>query len=116
MQLRGLLEKLAREKNKKKKPSIVHIWAPPPGPESQVDSAVRKLKARHVEIRWTMPSFEPGLASKHGSVLTVEDVVLEAVRMRVRASQTRAERAMRSLGVRARSIEVKRHGVRQGRE
>ena len=116
VQLRGLLEKLAREKNKKKKPSIVHIWAPPPGPESQVDSAVRKLKARHVEIRWTMPSFEPGLASKHGSVLTVEDVVLEAVRMRVRASQTRAERAMRSLGVRARSIEVKRHGVRQGRE
>ena len=35
---------------------IVHIWAPPPGPDSHVDVAMRKLKARHVELRWTMDS------------------------------------------------------------
>jgi uncharacterized protein (DUF58 family) len=116
LQLRGIFEKLAREKNAKKRPSIVHVWAPPPGPESQMDSAVRKLRGRHVELRWTMPSFEPGLAPRHDGGLTVEDVVLDAVRIRVRASQARAERAMRSLGVRARHVEVRRHGVREGRE
>jgi uncharacterized protein (DUF58 family) len=116
VQLRTLLEKLSREKNKKKKPSIVHVWAPPPGPDSQIDVAIRKLKARHVELRWTMPSFEPGLASRPGNVVTVEDVVLEAVRLRVRASQTRAERAMRALGVRARPVEVRRPPAREGGE
>ena len=39
-----------------------------------------------------------------GNAGDVEDVVHEAVRLRVRASQSRAERAMRGLGVRARAI------------
>ncbi|WP_336139610.1 hypothetical protein, partial [Klebsiella pneumoniae] len=65
-----------------------------------METAIRKLKARHVELRWTMPSFEPGLTSPRDGAVTVESVVLEAVRLRVRASQSRAERAMRSLGVR----------------
>jgi uncharacterized protein (DUF58 family) len=119
VQLAGLLEKLSREKNGKKKPSIVHVWAPAlTGPESMVGVALRKLKARHVEVRWTMPSFEPGLSTHAdagrsvGASATVEGVVVDAVRIRVRASQARAERAMRALGVRARAIEVKRHGVR----
>ena len=67
-------------------------------------------------VRWTMPSFEPGLTSHPSGPATVEDVVLEAVRIRVRASQSRAERAMRSLGVRPKNIEVRRHGVRTGSE
>jgi len=106
-QLTALLEKISKEK--KKKASVVHVWAPPPGPSSDVDKSLRKLKARHVDIRWTMPSFEPGLESKlpPGASATVEDVVLEAVRLRVRASQSRAERAMRSLGVRARPVDVR---------
>src|SRR5262249_54377151 len=38
-QLASLLEKIAREK--RKKPSIVHVWAPPPGPETDaVERAV----------------------------------------------------------------------------
>jgi uncharacterized protein (DUF58 family) len=113
LQLRGILDKLAKEKNKKK-PSIVHVWAPPPGPESQVDAAVRKLRSRHVEVRWTMPSFEPGLALAAHGPTTVEDVVFDAVRIRVRASQARAERAMRLIGVRARHVEVRRHGIGGG--
>jgi uncharacterized protein (DUF58 family) len=111
-QLSSLLEKIALEKNRKKKPSIVHVWAPPPGVGSNSDAALRKLRARHVEVRWTMPSFEPGLAPAPGGAPSVENVVLEAVRLRVRASQTRAERALRRLGVRARAVEVRRHGLR----
>jgi uncharacterized protein (DUF58 family) len=106
-QLAACLEKIAREK--KNKASVIHVWAPPPGPESAVPSGLRKLRARHIEVRWTMPSFEPSLeSSAPGSVspgsVTVEDVVRDAVRMRVRASQARAERVLRSLGVRARHI------------
>jgi uncharacterized protein (DUF58 family) len=112
VQLASLLDKLAREKNRKKKPSIVHLWGPPPGPESPVDASVRRLKARHVEVRWTLPSFEPSLASHVGASASVEDVVVDAVRTRVRASQARAEHAMRRLGVRARPVEIRRHGVR----
>jgi uncharacterized protein (DUF58 family) len=98
-QLEALLDKLTREK--KKRPSVVHVWAPPPGPESAVAAAARKLRARHVEVRWTMPSFEPSLEpSRPGQPETVEDVVREAVRLRVRASQSRAERALRGFGVR----------------
>ncbi|MDB4940491.1 MAG: hypothetical protein JWP97_25 [Labilithrix sp.] len=106
-QLAGVFDKLSREKGKTK-PSIVHVWAPPPGPESALDTAVRRLRARHVELRWTMPRFEPGLALAAHGATTVEDVVFDAVRVRVRASQARAERAMRLLGVRSRGIEIRR--------
>jgi uncharacterized protein (DUF58 family) len=106
-QLSSLLEKIAREK--RKKPSIVHIWAPPPGPDSQsLERAVRKLRARQVDVRWTMPSFEPALETIPQHFPTVEDVVKSAVRLRVRASQARAERAMRVMGVRARGVDVRR--------
>jgi uncharacterized protein (DUF58 family) len=101
VQLEQLLEKLVRER--KKKPSVVHVWAPPPGPDSPISASLRKLRARHIEVRWTMPAFEPGLEpSAPGLPSSVEDVVREAVRLRVRASQSRAERAMRGFGVRAR--------------
>jgi hypothetical protein len=81
-----------------------------------VDGAVRKLRGRHVEVRWTMPSFEPALALAPHGVPTVEDVVFDAVRIRIRASQARAERVMRLFGVRARPVDHKRHGLGEGRE
>lgn len=110
VQLSALLEKITREK--KAKPSIVHIWAPPPGPDSQaLERALKKLRTRHVEVRWTMPSFEPALDLKTEGPPTVEDVVRSAVRLRVRASQARAERALRGLGVRP---EPKRSGPSSG--
>jgi hypothetical protein len=109
-QLGMILEKLTQEK--RKRPSIVHVWAPPPGPESErLERAVRKLRARHVDVLWTLPAFEPALELPEGAAhvsATVEDVVRSAVRLRVRASQARAERAMRGMGVRARPIEVRR--------
>jgi hypothetical protein len=100
VQLAALLEKVTLEK--KKKPSIVHIWAPPPGPESApLERAIKKLRARHVEVRWTLPAFEPALDGPGTNAQTVEEVVRGAVRLRVRASQARAERALRSMGVRS---------------
>src|SRR5262249_33837501 len=103
-ELATTLERIAREK--RKRASIVHVWAPPPPPDSTVPAAVRKLRVRHVDVRWTMPAFEPGLervgVRRRTVAKTVEDVVLDAVRWRVRASQSRAERAMRALGIRAR--------------
>jgi hypothetical protein len=113
VQLAGLLDKIAREK--RKKPSIIHIWAPPPGPGSAqpgeveaVARSVRKLRMRHVDVRWTMPAFEPALEVMSEGPPTVEDVVRTAVRLRVRASQSRAERAMRAMGVRPRGIDPRR--------
>lgn len=102
-ELAVVLERMLEDK--KRRPSIVHVWAPPPPPGSPVERALRKLRARRAEVRWTMPSFEPSLSSQSaGTPANVEDVVLEAVRLRVRASQSRAERAMRGLGVRARAV------------
>jgi uncharacterized protein (DUF58 family) len=107
LQLASVLEKIAIEK--RKKPSIVHVWAPPPGPANDtVERAVKKLRMRHVDVRWTMPAFEPALEVTHEGAPTVEDVVRQAVRLRVRASQARAERAMRAMGVRSRAIDVRR--------
>jgi uncharacterized protein (DUF58 family) len=120
VQLGTLLEKLLREK--RKKPSIVHIWAPAPSPASPepttsaverpaLSQIVRKLRARHVDVRWTMPSFEPALEVLSEGPATVADVVRTAVRLRVRASQARAEKAMRSMGVRSRAVEARRRVV-----
>ena len=107
VQLGTVLEKIAAEK--KKKPSVVHIWAPPPGAEAEaLAKGMKKLKSRHVELRWTMPSFEPALEMTPGSFATVDEVVKSAVKMRVRASQARAERQLRGLGIRARPVERRR--------
>ena len=107
VQLAMLLDKIAQEK--RKKPSIVHVWAPPPGPDSDaIGHSVRKLRARHVDVRWTMPAFEPGLEVVRRGAPTVEDVVRTAVRLRVRASHARAERAMRAMGVRTKAVDVRR--------
>lgn len=107
-QLGVVLEKIAREK--KKKASIVHVWAPPPGPTNEaIERAVRRLRGRQVEVRWTLPAFEPALDEGDGE--TVADVVRGAVRQRVRASQARAERTMRAMGVRSRGPELRRRAA-----
>lgn len=109
VQLATLLEKIAREK--KPRPSIVHVWAPPPGPTSEIERALRKLRARHVDVRWTMPAFEPSLRTAGDGSPSLEDVVTDAVRLRIRASQARAAKAMRGFGVRTRTIEVRARAV-----
>ncbi len=109
-QLSEILDKLAAEKTKR--PSVVHVWSPPPSPESNVETAVRRLRGRHVEVRWTLPSFEPSLVPPDAGPSEVQRAVFDAVRLRVRASQSRAERAMRGFGVRARPVDARRQAPR----
>jgi len=91
------------QRDKKLRPTLVHVWAPAPPPGSGVEQALRKLRARRTEVRWTLPAFEPGLdARSPGTLTNVHEVVHYAVRLRLRASQSRAVRAMRTAGVRPR--------------
>lgn len=110
-ELGTILEAIARDK--RTKPSIAYVFAPPPSDESEaVERGLRKVRARRIEVRWTMPAFELALDSKAAASVSIEDVVRDAVRVRVRASQTRAERALRRLGVRPRAIDTRRHEPR----
>ncbi len=87
---------------RKPRPSIVLVWAPSPSPHGLVARAVRSLRARRVEVRWTIPKLlpsigvrEPGAREPSAVALSVED----AVRVRVRAEEARAAANLRSLGV-----------------
>ncbi|MCA9586856.1 MAG: DUF58 domain-containing protein [Myxococcales bacterium] len=91
-----ILERVVQDK--KKRPSVIHVWAPAPTAGPAVERSVRKLRARRIEVRWTMPSFEPGLAGG-AAVSEVERVVLDAVRARVAIAQGRARKQMRPMGV-----------------
>jgi hypothetical protein len=108
-QLVAVLDKLASEK---KRPSIVHLWAPAPAKDSQLARAVRRLKGRHVEVRWTLPSFERGFersvtSRELSQLLSLRDAMDAAVLARARASRARDERALRKLGVRAQARVVR---------
>ena len=106
-QLAAIFDKILQEK--KKRASIVHVWAPPPGPDSEaLERNARRLRARHVELRWELPAFEPALMNEIEDAAGVEDVVKNAVRLRVRASQARAERALRAMGIKPRSVDRRR--------
>ena len=97
--LAQVLERLAQEKPR---PSIVHVWAPPPGKASPIAHAIRKLRAKHAEVRWSIPPFEASIGEPQsgGGPKNIEDAVNEAVKNRARASRLRGERVLRQLGVR----------------
>jgi uncharacterized protein (DUF58 family) len=113
-----VLSKLAGEKQR---PSIVHVWAPAPTRKEVTARAVRRLRARHAVVRWTIPSFDRSVgqptiaeedASQRENAATAEpqDVaraVDEAVRVRSRAARTRALGALRRAGVRPRLIDLR---------
>ncbi len=100
-----VLEKLVAEKPR---PSVVHVWAPAPSRTGPALKAIRKVKAKRCEIRWTTPSFEPSVgvtASPNvAAAVDVRDAVDDAVRVRARASRTRGERLLRQLGVKVISL------------
>jgi hypothetical protein len=103
-----LLEKICAEK---KRPSIVHVWAPAPPEDSPIVRAVRKLRARHIAVRWSLPPVEESVgnepaASKQEDAAaleaapeTVRQAVDEAVRVRARAARIRGEVVLRKMGV-----------------
>jgi uncharacterized protein (DUF58 family) len=118
-----VFERLASEKPR---PSVVHVWAPPPSRGTPILKSLRKLTGRRIDVRWTMPPFEPSIGpSSDASIIqlkkdmpldktivdgsmmlegapagNVRDAVDDAVRMRARASRLRGEKLLRQLGVR----------------
>jgi len=91
---------LQRLVNEASRGSIVHVWAPAPSRAEGMAKAVRTLRARRVDLRWSLPPLDAGVGSGQERRSVVADVVDEAVRVRARARQTHAERLLRRLGVR----------------
>lgn len=105
--LAGALDKVLREKAR---PTLVHVFSPAPPPTSEVLTAVRRLRARRIEVRWSVPAFDRGAPIEAPQRIDLESAIEDAVRVRARASRERAERVLRKLGIRARSFE--RHTLR----
>jgi uncharacterized protein (DUF58 family) len=103
------LSKLAIERPR---PSIIAVWAPAPTSRGTVTHALRTLRARRIEVRWTVPDVLPSvgtesLAPSSGEPpsadgdepTSVAASVDAAVRVRARAERARALLALRKLGV-----------------
>ncbi len=95
-----VLERIAGEKPSA---SMVHVWAPPPakaeGVAAGIGKAVGAMRARHIQLRWSLPPFEAGVGADRQRRSAVADVVDDAVRGRARATRARAERMLRKLGI-----------------
>jgi uncharacterized protein (DUF58 family) len=114
--LAQVLDKICAEK---KRPSLVHVWAPAPPDNSPIVRAVRKLRARHIQVRWSLPPVEQSVGalalpgdgrSDHADLEpphSVREAVDDAVRLRARAARIRGETVLRKMGVlRGRRIQV----------
>jgi len=102
---------LARLTAERPRPNLAHVWAPPPSRPHALGNRVRALRARGVELRWSLPSFDASVAKDSVSP-PVESgpssVLYEAVGVRGRAARERGERVLRRLGVRVASRVVPR--------
>ena len=87
------IDKMLRDKLK---PSIVYVWAPAPNAPTVLGQAVRKLRNRHVDVRWLQPAID--LEPTPGDA--VQDAVFEAVRVRAEVAQERGARVLKKLGAR----------------
>jgi uncharacterized protein (DUF58 family) len=91
-----VLERLVTHKPRA---GILHVWALPPARPQSTAAAVAKLRARRIELRWTVPPLDAGVGAERERRSPVADVVDDAVRARARAMATRGERLLRRLGV-----------------
>jgi uncharacterized protein (DUF58 family) len=100
------LEKISREKTR---PSAVVIFSPAPAANGDAARALRRLRGRRIEVRWVI-SAPPHVVEREPHVypLSVEEAVDEAVHIRGVVAKSRAERALRKLGVRGRPAERRR--------
>jgi len=101
--LAGALDRLLADKTR---PSIVFVWAPPPSPSSPVARSVRKLRARRIEVRWSVPPLEASVGdptrspAQPGDVAgLVREAAEDAVRIRAEVARLRGEAVLRRLGV-----------------
>ena len=95
----ALAQALDRVLGEKIRPSVVYVWAPAPedGADTLLAQAVRKLRGRHVDVRWVQPTID--LARDAGAD-PVEEAVYDAVKMRAELVEERGARALRRLGAR----------------
>jgi len=106
----ALLQVLERLVSDASRGSIVHVWAPVPSRADGMAKAVRTLRVRRIELRWSLPSLDAGVGSGRERRSPIADVVDEAVRVRARATEARSEKVLRRLGVRV----VARAAARKG--
>jgi hypothetical protein len=74
--------------------SVVYVWGPAPEETSVLGRAVRKLRARHIEVRWIQPAIDL-TPTAEGSV---QEAVYAAVSERAELAQERAVRVLKRLG------------------
>jgi len=100
--LASILEQIAKDKHRA---SVVHVFSPAPvAPNSDVAPAVRRLRAKRIDVRWSLPAFEKTVGTGEPGGPPIEAAVEDAVRARAVAARARAERALRRLGVRPRIV------------
>ncbi|HXN30913.1 MAG TPA: DUF58 domain-containing protein [Polyangiaceae bacterium] len=95
--LAQVLRKIGTEKPRA---SVVHVWAVPPARPQATAKAVATLRARRIELRWTVPPLDTAVGAQRGRRSPIADVVDDAVRARAGAMAIRGERLLRRLGVR----------------
>ncbi len=95
--LAAAFDKLLKEKLR---PSIVQVWAPAPPGASALAQAVRRLRNRHVEVRWVLPAVDLPEDADDESASRVRHAVFEAVRVRAAVLRNKEEHVLRRLGAR----------------
>ena len=94
-----LAELVDRAVKERPRPSVVHFFGPAPTVGLPLVRTVERLKAKRVEVRWSLPSFEPSVGGVEPPPAgSVAEAVDEAVRVRSRAARLRSERSVRKLG------------------
>ncbi len=91
---------LAKIVTEKPRASILHVWAVPPARPQATAKAIAMLRARRIELRWTVPPLDAAVGAQRERRSPIAEVVDEAVRVRARAMAIRGERLLRRLGVR----------------
>ncbi len=104
------LEKLVVERDR---PSVIHVWAGLPVHEERLVAAMRRLRAKRIEVRWTLPPIEKSIGDGRDTSRTdktsdelVEEAIDEAARVRARAMKARGYQFLRRMSVRARERSV----------
>jgi uncharacterized protein (DUF58 family) len=95
--LNATLEQLALQKPR---PTVVYVWAPAPFHPGLLAKAMRALRRRHIELRWSLPPLDWADAGGSERDRLAAIVAGEAARLRANAARVKGERALRRLGVR----------------
>ncbi|MGD0674173.1 MAG: DUF58 domain-containing protein [Polyangiaceae bacterium] len=99
---------LDRLHDERPRPTIVHVWAPPPSVPRPMGEPIAALRASGAEVRWSLPVFGPGLGLDVRGNNPLAEIAHDAVRARAQATRDRGERLLRRLGVRVLSIGPRR--------